>query len=196
MRMDVSINGKGLDVGDALRGHVANQLAGAVAKYFTKALDAGVTISREAHLFRADIAVHPMRGVLVKGHGLAEDAYGAFDGALERITKQLRRYKRRLKEHHKGGRATEPMETTPAHQYILAAEVVEEELPADGQPAIIAELSTEIATLSVGEAVMRMDLADAPLLMFRNRANGAFNVVYRRPDGNIGWIDPANTHPA
>jgi ribosomal subunit interface protein len=193
--MDLSINGKGLDVGDALRGHVAEQLANAVTKYFTKALDAAVTISREAHLFRADIAVHPMRGVLVKGHGLAEDAYGAFDGALERIAKQLRRYKRRLKEHHKG-RGAEEVETTPAQQYILAAEVVEEELPAEGQPAIIAELATEIATLSVGEAVMRMDLADAPVLMFRNRANGIFNVVYRRSDGNIGWIDPANTHRA
>lgn len=193
--MDLSINGKGLDVGEALRSHVADQLAGAVTKYFTKALDAGVTISREAHLFRADIAVHPMRGVLVKGHALAEDAYGAFDGALERISKQLRRYKRRLKEHHKG-RTAEEAETTPAQQYILAAEVVEEELPADGQPTIIAELSTEIATLSVGEAVMRMDLADAPVLMFRNSINGGFNVVYRRSDGNIGWIDPANTHRA
>jgi ribosome hibernation promoting factor len=193
--MDLSIKGKGLDVGDALRSHAEAHLDSAVAKYFTKAHDGIVTVSREAHLFRVDISVHPMRGVLVQGHGFAEDAYAAFDGALERICKQLRRYKRRLTDHHKR-RGAEGIETTPAQQYIIAQEAVEEELPADGQPAIIAELQTEIATLSVGEAVMRMDLADTPALMFRNRSNGVLNVVYRRPDGNIGWIDPANTRPA
>lgn len=192
--MDLSIKGKGLDVGEALRLHAEEQLGVAVAKYFAKAMDGAVTISREAHRFRADISVHPMRGVAVQGHAFAEEAYAAFDAALERICKQLRRYKRRLNDHHKR-RAAEGIETTPAHQYIMAAEAVEDELPADGQPAIVAELPAEIATLSVGEAVMRMDLADAPALMFRNRASGELNVVYRRPDGNIGWIDPANTRP-
>lgn len=188
--MDISIKGKRLDVGDALRSHVEDHLAAAVSKYFSKAHDANVTISREAHLFRADISVHPLRGVLVQGRSNADDAYAAFDTALEHIAKQLRRYKRRLNDKHKG---RGPEESIPAQQYTLAPESGDGELPEEGQPAIIAELPTEIATLSVSEAVMRMDLADAPALMFRNRANGGLNVVYRRPDGNIGWIDPANT---
>lgn len=188
--MDISIKGKRLDVGEALRSHVEDNLANAVAKYFAKAHDANVTISREAHFFRADISVHPLRGVLVQGRSDAGDAYSAFDLALEHIAKQLRRYKRRLNDKHKA-RATE--ESIPAQQYTLAPEAGEGELPEEGQPAIIAEMPTEIATLSVSEAVMRMDLADVPAIMFRNRASGGLNVVYRRPDGNIGWIDPANT---
>lgn len=190
--MELSIKGRGLDVGLSLRAHVEEQLGSAVAKYFAKAHDAVVTVSRDGHSFRVDISVHPTRGLLVQGQGSAGDAYAAFDSAFERISKQLRRYKRRLVDHHRH-RGAEPPETTPAQQYIIASEAVEEELPADGQPAIIAELPTEIATLSVGEAVMRLDLADLPAMMFRNQANGVLNVVYRRPDGNIGWIDPANT---
>lgn len=191
--MEISINGKRLDVGGALRGHIEEHLTTTVAKYFSKAHDAAVTISREARLFRADISVHPIRGVLAKGHASADDAYAAFDAAAEHIAKQLRRYKRRLNDHHKG-RGGEV--SIPAQQYVIAAETEEEELPEQGQPVIIAELPTEISTLSVGEAVMRMDLADVPALMFRNRANGGLNVVYRRPDGNIGWIDPENTSNA
>lgn len=185
--MDISINGRGLDVGEALRSHITGELAETVAKYFAKALDAAVTLSREAHRFRADISVHPIRGVSLQGRASADDAYAAFDSAMERIGKQLRRYKRRLNDHHKGHGGEEIL---VAQQFIMAPEAEGEELPADGQPAIIAEISAEIATLSVGEAVMRMDLADMPALMFRNRAHGGLNVVYRRPDGNIGWIDP------
>jgi len=191
--MEISINGKRLDVGGALRGHVEEHLTSTVGKYFSRAHDATVTFSREAHLFRADISVHPIKGVLAKGHASADDAYAAFDAAAERIAKQLRRYKRRLNDHHKGRTGDE---STPAQQYVIAAETEEEELPEQGQPVIIAELPTEIATSSVSEAVMRMDLADAPALMFRNHANGRLNVVYRRPDGNIGWIDPENTGKA
>ncbi len=191
--MDISINGKGLDIGDALRGHVGNALTNIVGKYFPKAYDAVVTVSREAHLFRADVTVHPTRGFIVQGRAAADDAYAAVDAAVERIAKQLRRYKRRLNDHH-GRRPAE--EGMPAQQYIIAAESDEEELPAEGQPAIIAEIATEIATMSVGEAVMRMDLADAPAMIFNNKATGGLNVIYRRADGNIGWIDPANTRKA
>ncbi len=187
--MDILINGRGLDVGEALRLHINRELGETVAKYFAKALDAGVTISREAHRFRADISVHPLRGVSLQGRCSADDAYAAFDAAMERIGKQLRRYKRRLSDHHKGRSGDDVL---IAQQFIMAPEAEEGELPAEGQPAIIAELSAEIATLSVGEAVMRMDLADTPAIMFRNRSHGGLNVVYRRPDGNIGWIDPVN----
>jgi ribosomal subunit interface protein len=191
--MDLSIRGKGVDVGEALRSHIEGELEEAVEKYFSRAHDAMVIVSKEAHRFRADITVHPMRGVVVQGRAAAVDAYAAFDSALERIAKQLRRYKRRLNDHHK---TLPPEDAIPAQQYVIAAESQDEELPGLGQPAIIAELPTEIATLSVGEAVMRMDLADLPALMFQNRAHGGLNVVYRRPDGNIGWIDPTNTQEA
>ena len=188
--MDISVKGKNISVGDALRGYVSDQLRASVTKYFVRAHDGIVIISREAHLFRVDISVHPVAGLLVQGHGTAEDPHAAFDASLERVAKQIRRYKRRISNHHQKGAVDETM---PAQQYILAAESAgEDELPAEAQPAIIAELPTEIATLTVGEAVMRLDLADAPAMMFRNRAHGTLNVVYRRADGNIGWIDPSH----
>lgn len=189
--MNVSINGRHLDVGEALREHAESQLTDAVAKYFSDALDATVTFSKEAHhKLRADISVHPGRGLVVQGTAQGNDAYGAFDGALERISKQLRRYKRRLVDHHQ--RANADQDVISAQQYVLAAETAEDEVPEDASPAVVAEMQTDISTLTVGEAVMRMDLGDLPVLMFRNRAHGGMNVIYRRDDGNIGWIDPTN----
>jgi len=189
--MDLSIKGKGLSVGDSLRAHVTSALNATVAKYFAKAVDATVTVSREAHRFRADITVHPIRTVTVQGHAAEDDAYLAFDAALERIGKQLRRYKRRLNDHHRYRSFTDAEPATmPAHEAVFAPEPADDELPAEGQPAIIAEMQTDILTLSVGEAVMRMDLADVPAVVFRNRTHGGVNVVFRRSDGNIGWIDP------
>ena len=172
--MDISIKGKNLDVGDALRTYVEKHLDAVVIKYFSKAHDAAVTISREAHRFRCDIVVHPVRGVLVQSHAASEDAYASFDASLERIAKQIRRYKRRITNHH-NRRA--PSDSIPAQQYVLAPESEHEELSADAQPAIIAELHSEIATLTVGEAVMRMDLADLPAIMFRNRASGGRSFI-------------------
>ncbi len=141
-------------------------------------------------MFRVDISVHAGRGMLMQGRGDADEAYAAFDGALGRIAKRLRRYKRRLCNHHKARGAEE---TLAAQQYIIAAESEDEEVPEEAQPAIIAEMAHEIATLTVGEAVMRMDLADAPVMMFRTRGHGGLNVIYRRDDGNVGWIDPSHT---
>ncbi len=188
--MEISVKGKHLDVGVALRGYVEDQLKNTVAKYFTRAVDGTVIISREGHMFRVDISVHAGRGMLMQGRAAADEAYAAFDGALGRIAKRLRRYKRRLCNHHKVRGAEE---TLAAQQYILAAESDDGEVPEDAQPAIIAEMAHEIATLTVGEAVMRMDLADVPVMMFRNRAHGGLNLIYRRDDGNVGWIDPSNT---
>lgn len=182
-----------MDVGDALRGHATDQLGDAVTKYFARAIEATVTFSPEAHRkVRADIMVHPGRGLVVQGGAQADDAYAAFDGALNRIAKQLRRYKRRLKDHHK---SRDDQGVLQAQQYVLAADDREDEVAEDASPAVIAEMQTEIATLTVGEAVMRLDLADVPVLMFINRAHGGLNVLYRRPDGNIGWIDPSNARP-
>jgi len=186
--MDISIKGKNLDVGEALRGHVETHLSDAVTKYFTRALDANVVFSREGPGLRADISVHPgPRGMVVQGASESNDAYAAFDGALERIAKQLRRYKRRLNNHHKG----HGEEALPALRYVIQPEHEDEEIADDAQPAIVAEMPDAIATLAVSEAVMRMDLSDQPVVMFRNSASGRLNVVYRRDDGNIGWIDPS-----
>jgi ribosomal subunit interface protein len=187
--MEVLIHGKQIDVGEALHSHVESNLKSHVAKYFGRAINAQATFSRAAHDFRADIAVHPRRGLLVQGSAEAGDAYAAFDVALARIDKQLRRYKRRLNDRHKD-RAEEDI--LKAQQFVIAPESEDSEVSAeDSPPVIVAEMPHDIATLTVGEAVMRLDLGNVPVVMFRNRSNGIFNVVYRRSDGNIGWIDPS-----
>ena len=159
--------------------------------------------AREAHLISADLSLRVGRGIVVNSAGAATDHYIAFDAAAERLAKQLRRYKRRLRDYHvKVRSAIERPET--ARSVILApideeaeepepAAEAQSESPDGGAPVVIAEMSTELPQLTVGEAVMRMDLADAPLLLFRNRSHGELNVVYRRGDGNIGWIDPVNS---
>lgn len=187
--MQVSVTGKQVEIGDSLRDHVRRCLTETVAKYFDHAIDAGVVLSREAHRLRADISVHVGRGILVQGHGQADNGYAAFDAASERVAKRLRRYKRRLRDHH---RKIAPVDGTPAQQYILAAaDTADDEAePETDRPVVIAEMSTEIENLTVGEAVMRLDLADQTALVFRNSAHGGLNVVYRRADGNLGWIDP------
>ena len=186
--MDISVKGRNLDVGDALKGHVEDHLSSAVTKYFMRAIDASVVFSREGRSLRADISVHPgPRGMVVQGGSESNDPYAAFDGALERISKQLRRYKRRLNSHHK----CHGEDVLPAQQYVIQPVAEDEEVATDDSPAIIAEMRVHIATLSVSEAVMRMDLADALVMMFRHSATRRLNVVYRRKDGNIGWIDPS-----
>ena len=186
--MDISVQGKHVDVGDALRSHAEENLGLTVAKYFNRALGAAVTFSKDGQSFRVDISVHAGRGLSMQGSALNDDAYIAFDQSLERIAKQLRRYKRRLNDHHKDTHDDSLM----GQQYVIAPEH-EEEVPEDSQPVIIAEMPHEISSLTVSEAVMRMDLANTPLMMFRNRAHGGINVVYRRQDGNIGWIDPSES---
>ena len=187
--MDISVKGKNLDVGEALRGHAEGNLSSAVGKYFERAIDASVVFTRQGRQLRADISVHPgPRGVVVQGRSESDDPYAAFDGALARISKQLRRYKRRLTNHHK----SHGEKTLPALQYVIQPDHEDKEVDVDAEPMIVAEMLDEIATLSVSEAVMRMDLADLPVTMFRDRASGRLNVVYHRTDGNIGWIDPSD----
>ena len=191
--MQLSVTGKQLDVGDALRTHVEESLQASVGKYFDNAIDAKVVFSRVAHQYRADISVHVGRGILVQSHAEVSEPYPAFDTALEQLDKRLRRHKRRLRNHHKGAKE----KFLPAQQYILAGET--EERPAEESekqwPVIIAEMATEIPMLTVEEAVMRLDLGELPALMFSNSAHRGLNVVYRRSDGNIGWIDPQGEQP-
>ena len=193
--MQLSVKGKQIDVGDSLRAHVLSSLENTVEKYFDNALEGVVHFSREGQSFRADISVHIGHNILVQSHSLAADPYPAFDGASERVATQLRRYKRRLRDHHRNRNAKESM---AAQQYILAPESEEEVRSdnSDADPVIIAEMTTEVETLTVGIAVMRMDLADLPALLFRNSAHGGLNMVYRRGDGNIGWVDPRNGAPS
>jgi ribosome hibernation promoting factor len=199
--MQISIRGKQLDVGDALREHIRSRLGETVEKYFGQAIESSVVLSREGPLYRADISVHVGRNILVQGHAGADSPYGAFDGAAERIAKRLRRYKRRLRQ-HRNAKAERASENLVAQQYILAEEP--EPAPDDeaaavtepDAPVVVAEMTTEIETLTVSEAVMRMDLADQPALVFRNRSHGEINVIYRRRDGNLGWIDPMSPVPA
>jgi ribosomal subunit interface protein len=187
--MQISIKGKQLDVGDALRSHAETRLEAEVGKYFERPLEASVVFSRQGHLFHVVISVHPTRGIDAQSSAEAEDAYVAFEAALERVAKQLRRYKRRLVAQKQRG--AEP-EAFNAQQFVLAAGDIElTELEVEEQPPlVIAEMETAIPTCTVSGAVMRLDLQDAQALMFRNSAHGGLNVVYRRADGNIGWIDP------
>lgn len=199
--MQITVSGKQVDLGEAFQGYAEENLTEVVEKYFDHGIEANVTVSRAPLGLRVDITVHAGRGIVVQSHGEADAAHPAFETALERIAKRLRRYKRRLKDHHRKERA-EAKQGAMAQSYVIASP---DTTPGDGEddsaelgdnPAVIAEMTTEIEDLSVVEAVMRMDLADRSAMMFRNAANGRLNVVYRRRDGNIGWIDPTQEPPA
>ena len=187
--MNISVNGKQTQVGDALRGRIQESLEQVADKYFGRAMDATVTLSREGTAFRIDISAHVARGLTVEAHGTAHDAHAAFDVARERVEKRLRRHKRRLKDHNRENGSRARVEVP---QFVLAGEPVEEEGQDDREwsPAIVAELPTTIETLSLEDAVMRLDLGDMTALMFHNAGHGGLNTIYRRPDGSIGWIDP------
>lgn len=204
--MQIIVKGKQLDVGESLRTHVETTLNTLVGKYFSNPLEATVVLSKQGHLFKADIQAHVGRGIVLQSYGDATEPYPAFEEAAEKIAKRLRRHKRRLRDHHHGSiGAASPR---PARKYIIdgafeEGAAVETAAPAanghdaadaDGahHPVIIAEMQTTIDTLTVSEAVMRLDLADLPALLFNNRAHGHLNMVYRRPDGNVGWVDPAD----
>jgi ribosome hibernation promoting factor len=189
--MQLTFTGKQVDIGDALRRHVESSLDAILEKYFKTAIEAHVVVSREAHLVHAEISLHIGRGIVVNAGAAAGEAYAAFDAAAERVAKQLRRYKRRLRDHH--AKTREPGDVAERARDSVLAPLIEEageEESLAGGPAVIAEISTELPQLTVGEAAMRLDLAGAPVLLFRNRSHGELNLVYRRADGNIGWIDP------
>jgi ribosomal subunit interface protein len=185
--MQLTVTGKQIDTNPGLHQHVEASLGAILGKYFKTAIEAHVVLSKEAHLSRAEISIHIGRGINVNASAVSVETYAAFDAAAERVAKQMRRYKRRLHNHH--AQAREAFEAGErAMDYLLAP--FDEEAEAEEGPAVVAEMSTDLPSLTVSEAVMRMDLANAPVLLFRNRAHGELNLVYRRSDGNIGWIDP------
>ncbi len=190
--MRIQVSGKHIDIGDALRNHVEEKLLETLGKYAGRPTEAVVTFSKDRHEFVSEASVHLSSGLKVQAKAHANDVYDSFDGAAERMEKQLRRYKRRLKDHHHN--RENPIASYDAPTYILdgGADQTEETEPETLQPLIVAETQTKVPSLSVGEAVMQMELAGAQFLVFRNDANGGVNVVYHRDDGNVGWVDPRN----
>jgi len=189
--MRYQISGKQIDIGEALQTHVKAELGEVVAKYAERPTDANVVFSRNGHEFGCEAVVHLSTGLTAQASAHATEIYAAFDLCNAKMEKQLRRYKRRLKDHHR--ERSQPVELSGASSYILAASTEDNaEEPETLQPIIVAEMETKIPSLSVGEAVMQMELAGAPVLVFRHEGHSGVNVVYRRDDGNIGWIDPSS----
>jgi len=187
--MRYKITGKQIDIGEALQTHVKQELNAVVGKYAERPTDANVVFSRDAHEHVCEATVHLSTGLTAQAKASAVDIYAAFDSCNEKMEKQLRRYKRRLKNHHRD--RAEPVAHFGASTYILASSEESETTESDDmQPIIVAEMESRVPSITVGEAVMQMELAEAPVLVFRNDKHGGVNVVYRREDGNIGWIDP------
>lgn len=196
--MELAIHGKQMDVGDALRSHVTTKLEEINSKFFNRAIDVVVTFSPESHAYvKTHISLRVGKDIMVTAHSSETDAYASFDVTAEKIAKQLRRYKSRLRDHHERMDLTPETEMTKAHDYVLAvqgasgkADDEEEDIPQGEDPVIVAEQSMRIQKMSVSDAVMRMDLSGQSALLFRNPKNNHLNMVYRRTDGNIGWVEP------
>lgn len=198
--MQVQVSGKHVAVGEALRERVTDEITGSISKFFERGGTADVVVSKEGHAFKVDCSVHLDSGQHLESHGLGADAHAAFDSALAKIETRVRRYKRRLKSHSiaASARAAE----TAAYFVLSAPEADEDsgwdsdEPPQTGVPpagVVIAETERTISEMTVSRAVMELDLTQSQTIVFRNAAHGGLSVVYRRPDGNIGWIDPERT---
>jgi len=190
--MRYQISGKQIDIGEALTTHVKSEIGELVEKYAQRPTEVSVVFSRVAHEFVCEAVIHLSTGLTAQAKGHASEIYPAFESCREKMDKQMRRYKRRLRNHRID--RTEPVEFGEGSSYILAPSEEAEDAEATSlQPIVIAEMETKIPSITVGEAVMQLELAGQKLLVFRNEGHGGVNVVYRREDGNIGWIDPRNS---
>jgi ribosomal subunit interface protein len=187
--MTLRVSGKNMDIGEALRESIENRIEEAVGKYFTGGFSGHVTVAPEGSGFRAEAMLHLDSGSVLRASSTDMDPHKCADQMLERIEKRLRRYKRKLKDHHNDNKANS-LDNMMATTFIIESLEDHEEIPLDYAPAVIAENSTPIKTMTVAMAVMEMDLADQHFLMFYNASHGNLNVVYKRDDGNIGWLDP------
>mgnify|MGYP000474390677 CR=1 FL=1 len=188
--MRISVTGKKIEIGQVFISYIEEHLSHSVDKLFPHALEGHVTLTKNGHhVLIADIHVHAGRGIDLCGSAQASEPYAAFNKALEKLTNQLRRYKNRLKDHHS---RSEKIEHLKASMYVLKPSNTDE-VNQKAAPTIVAEMETEIPTLSVSEAVMRLDLSNMPVIIFKNAKHGKINTVYRREDNNIGWIDPENS---
>jgi len=179
------VSGKNVDLGEALRSRIAQRIEEIVCKYFDGGYDGHATVEPEGSAFRTDCSIHLDSGIVLHTAAVAHDAHASFEQAAGRIEKRLRRYKRKLK-----GRHGADVAAFEAASYVLAAPAEEEEVPSDYHPLVVAETATRVRTMTVGMAVMELDLTEAPVVVFRSAVHGGVNVVYRRADGNVGWIDP------
>ncbi len=186
--MQVKVTGKNLDIGDALRMHVEERLKQFQQKYFEGTVHGHVTIEKQRSGFVSDCSLHLATGLVLQAHGAAQEAHPSFDDAAQHLERQLKRYKQRLKNHHKERR--EPVRQQEAGSYVLAPAHDESEDKGQLNPVVIAESITKVPELSVGEAVMQLEISSVPFVIFKNSKGGQTNVVYRRSDGNIGWVDP------
>lgn len=186
--MTLRVSGKNVDIGESLRGHAQARVGEALAKYFTGTFKGHATVEKEGFGFRTECALHLGTGITVQAVGSAAEPYLSVDQAIDRIEKQLRRYKRRLREHHNTEARGHQVETA---YRVLETPGEDEEVPVDFHPAVVAESTKPLKTLSVGDAVQELDLTGAGFVLFRNATNDGLNVVYRRADGHIGWIDPS-----
>ena len=208
MAMQVQVSGKHVDVGDALGSRISQELEDGVGKYFERGGEnAEVVVSKDGHGFKVDCWVRLASGEVIVTSGSGGDAHGAFTESLDKLEKRVRRYKRRLKNHHAGPKGLSPEKTEMAAADVARTmvfrdpDLVEDddfgdagapdELPPVGM--VIAESQSEIRTITVGRAVLELDMTGYPIVLFRNAAHGGLSVVYRRPDGNVGWIDPERT---
>ncbi|MGH7025384.1 MAG: ribosome hibernation-promoting factor, HPF/YfiA family [Caulobacteraceae bacterium] len=197
--MRVQVSGRHVDVGEALRTRVGEDISASIGRYFERGGDAEVVVSRDGHGFRVDCVVSLASGQNLQSHGLGGDAHAAFSQALEKVAVRIRRYKRRLKSHTPAERAKEA--ETAALMVLRAPDAESEDLDgwadtgAETPPSamIIAETETALRTMTVSMAVLELDLIETQTIVFRNAAHGGLSVVYRRSDGNIGWIDPERT---
>jgi ribosomal subunit interface protein len=186
--MHIKVTGKNLDVGDALREHIETRLNLLQQKYFDGTVHAHVTVEKQRGGFNTDCALHLATGLVLQAEGRGAEAHPSFDVAASHLEKQLRRYKQRLKDHHRTRR--EPVRQFEAQSYVIEPHTDEQEGQGSDHPVVVAETGLKLPELSVGEAVMQLDISTQPFLLFRNGGHGGLNLVYRRPDGNIGWVDP------
>jgi ribosomal subunit interface protein len=187
--MSFRVSGKNLDLGDALRDRISDRIAETVGKYFDGGYSGHVTLARDGFGFRTECAIHLDSKITLHADGMAPDAYASADQAALRVEKRLRRYHRRLKDHRPERR--DGWAPVDAASYIIAAPEHDSEADIDAfTPVIIAESTTTLKQLSVSDAVTELDLTGAPVLVFRHAAHGGINIVYRRADGHLGWIDP------
>jgi ribosomal subunit interface protein len=191
--MTLRVSGKNLDIGEALRAQVEARVANAISKYFNGGYSGHVTVARDGTGFRTDCVLHLTSGTTLEASGNAPDAYASFDQTAERIEKRLRRYKRRLKEHSASAAARANGRQVP---YLVFESPTDESVAEEGfHPTVVAETTKPLHSLSVSDAVMQLDFTGSPALVFIHASTGRINVVYRRSDGAIGWVDPPPGEP-
>ena len=189
--MTIKVTGKNIDLGESLRSYALNRIDSALDKHAGRSLSGQLSVEKNHDGFFTQCAIHLASGLDVQSTGNGADAYGSVDSAIERLEKRLRRYKRRLKSHGQGIDGPAQLYESAGIDYVIDAEHAADTEGPGGGPAVIAEKPARVRAMSVSDAVMQMDLADQTFLVFRNASHGGINVVYRRPDGNIGWIDPS-----